>query len=404
MPRRPKGCLFGLHYENPTALITKQGGLVIPVLIFLVSVIIKQKHRLGLQTQEEHPDLTAEEGWKIEQIMSPVFLAMLIALSSITTISGENIDFEREASPITTTHDMDLIDLSKVATIRSDGTSDTNQPAYLCGYDLARQLRGDCGNAYNVDIAPGERWYKFATSEFDMANIYVFAIKNYGEPHLVDITVEVCFLDSFVNGTLHCYDWNEMYGDQTLRYYLTPIVQREIWFHLVAWDEERRKRSCSRRDRTKVEVYMEHSYDSNADAQNPTLIESEGQKFERRVCEINCYLSENLDPLDVFVYEGFAGDRIVMDFGSREHDWQSDHDLKVKFLFETDAHKSGMVHPFFLLDDQYHYDNHNRNGEGISRIDYVFHTSGDLYIWFEALENEEESSMVMPMQRVSHLK
>ena len=136
---------------------------------------------------------------------------------------------------------------------------------------------------------------------------------------------------------------------------------------------------------------MEHSYDSNADAQNPTLIESEGQKFERRVCEINCYLSENLDPLDVFVYEGFAGDRIVMDFGSREHDWQSDHDLKVKFLFETDAHKSGMVHPFFLLDDQYHYDNHNKNGEGISRIDYVFHTSGDLYIWFEALENEEGS-------------
>ena len=37
--------------------------------------------------------------------------------------------------------------------------------------------------------------------------------------------------------------------------------------------------------------------------------------------------------------------------------------------------KSGMVHPFFLLDDQYHYDNHNKNGEGISRIDYVFHTS-----------------------------
>ena len=52
---------------------------------------------------------------------------------------------------------------------------------------------------------------------------------------------------------------------------------------------------------------------SQTPMQNPTLIESEGQKFERRVCEINCYLSENLDPLDVFVYEGFAGDRIVMD-------------------------------------------------------------------------------------------
>ena len=61
-PDDPRDACVAHILKNPTALITKQGGLVIPVLIFLVSVIIKQKHRLGLQTQEEHPDLTAEEG------------------------------------------------------------------------------------------------------------------------------------------------------------------------------------------------------------------------------------------------------------------------------------------------------------------------------------------------------
>jgi len=287
---------------------------------------------------------------------------------------------------VTTAHDITMINQSKVATIRSDGTSDANQPAYLCGYDLSREHRGDCGNSYNVDIAPGERWYKFTTSDLDMGNIYIFAIENLGEPHFVDVTVEVCFSDTFVNGTLHCYDWNEMYGDQTLRYRFMPIVDREIWFHLVAWDEEMYARDpVPGGDRTQVEIYMENKFDSNADEQNPTPIVSEGQEFERRVCEIDCFIEDHLDPLDVFVYEGLAGDRIVIDFGSRENDWFGDHDLKVKYLFETDAHTSGMIHPYYLLDDQYHYDTNNGNGDGISTIDYSFHTSGDLYVWFEAL-------------------
>jgi hypothetical protein len=320
-----------------------------------------------------------------------LLLAALLALTALPTTSGKNIDHERESSPITTVYNMDMIDLDKVATIRSDGTSDANQPAYLCGYDLSREHRGDC-DTNNVDIAPGERWYKFTTSDLDMGNIYIFAIENLGEPHLVDVTVEVCFSDTFVNGTLHCYDWDEMYGDQTLRYTFTPIVIREIWFHLVAWDEEKESRDpVPGGDRTKVEIYMENKFDSNADEQNPTPIVSEGQKFERRVCEINCFIEDNLDPLDVFVYEGLAGDRIVIDFGSREKDWWSDHDLKVKYLFETDAHTSGRIHPYYLLDDQYHYDTHNGNGDGISTIDYTFHTSGDLYVWFEALLYESSN-------------
>jgi|GEM_PF-6312804 len=318
-----------------------------------------------------------------------VFLAILMAVSLLPTSSGANDNNEREASPVTTAHDIGMIDQSKVATIRSDGTSDAIQPAYLCGYDLARERRGDCGESYNVDIAPRERWYKFTSSDLEMGNIYIFAIENLGEPHLVDVTVEVCISDVFVNGTLHCYDWGEMYGDSTLRYKFTPIVAGEIWFHLEAWDEEMYGRDpFPGGDRTKVQIYMENKFDSNADTQNPTLIESEGQKFERRVCEIDCYLPENLDPLDVFVYEGFVGDRIVIEFGSRENDWFGDHDLKVKYLFETDAHRSGMIHPVYLLDDKYHFDTNNGNGDGISRIDYIFHTSGDLYVWFEALENE----------------
>ena len=164
----------------------------------------------------------------MRRTFAAVFFVYLVALSSLPAASGANNNDEREASPITTAYDMTLIDLSKVTTIRSDGTSDANQPAYLCGYDLARERRGDCGNAYNVDIAPGERWYKFTTSDFDMGNIYFFAIENHGEPHLVDVTVEVCFSDTFQIGTLHCYNWNEMYGDQTLRYIYSDCHQRNL--------------------------------------------------------------------------------------------------------------------------------------------------------------------------------
>lgn len=113
-----------------------------------------------------------------------LLLTALLALTALPTTSGKNIDNEREASPITTVYKIDMIDLDKVATIRSDGTSDANQPAYLCGYDLSREHRGDC-DTNNVDIAPGERWYKFTTSDLDMGNIYIFAIENLGEPHLV---------------------------------------------------------------------------------------------------------------------------------------------------------------------------------------------------------------------------
>ena len=102
----------------------------------------------------------------------------LVALSSLPAASGANNNDEREASPTTTTYDTVLIDLSKVTTIRSDGTSDANQPAYLCGYDLARENRGDCGNAYNVDIAPvndgtslRHRTLTWATSIFSPSRI-----------------------------------------------------------------------------------------------------------------------------------------------------------------------------------------------------------------------------------------
>ena len=60
-PDDPRDACVAYIMKNPTALIAKQGGLVIPVLILLVSVIIKHKHKWGLQTQEEHPDLTMEE-------------------------------------------------------------------------------------------------------------------------------------------------------------------------------------------------------------------------------------------------------------------------------------------------------------------------------------------------------
>ena len=159
-----------------------------------------------------------------------IILAYLVALSSLPAASGANNNNEREASPTTITYDAAMIDLSKVTAIRSDGSSDADQPAYLCGYDLAREHRGDCGNAYNVDIAPGERWYKFTTTDFDMGNMYVFAIENHGDPHLVDVTVEVCFSDTFETGTLHCYDWNEMYGDQTLRYTFTRLSSKKFGF------------------------------------------------------------------------------------------------------------------------------------------------------------------------------
>tara|TARA_B100000767_G_scaffold274064_1_gene305982 strand:- start:2480 stop:5611 length:3132 start_codon:yes stop_codon:yes gene_type:complete len=60
-PDDPNDACLAYIMNHPTSLITKHGGLFIPVVILAVVVFIKQKNRFGLQEQEEHPDLTIEE-------------------------------------------------------------------------------------------------------------------------------------------------------------------------------------------------------------------------------------------------------------------------------------------------------------------------------------------------------
>ena len=102
-----------------------------------------------------------------------------------------------------------------------------------------------------------------------MGNIYVFAIKITENPILLISRLRLLF-------RLLC-EWHApaMIGTKctATKHSDTHSANcpREIWFHLVAWDEEKEEEICSGGDQG--QGCMEHPI--NADAQNPTLIESE---------------------------------------------------------------------------------------------------------------------------------
>ena len=308
-------------------------------------------------------------------------LTSLLLLSFLPSVAAENEEVQLEP-----------LELTEVST---SGFSFTDIPAsgsvteYACGYSNDRLVRGDDCQGMNANQAPGERWFRFTVPAKSIGNQFKIKIENLGDPHYVDLSVNFCRTNEMDLSEMGCQAKDDMYHDESQTVTFYPILSKEYWIHVIAWDEEKEGRSPGG-DLTKVRVQVSGNVDSNADREEPEMIQ-DGDKFERKVCETGCTTGD-LDPVDVFYIEGFAGDEVTLKFGSRENDFFGDLDLRVYYNHEVHYFNDTRATSYFNLDDWYHYDNNpGTNNEGISTLQYTFDTSGWLYIWFMDLQGENEA-------------
>ena len=117
---------------------------------------------------------------------------------------------------------------------------------------------------------------------------------------------------------------------------------------------------------------------------------SAGAKLERKVCERTCETASEVDPVDVFKIEGFAGDEIEVSFGSRENDLVGHYDLIALYNHEVDFYDTSKSTKGYWIDDSCHYDNDPASYNCVSTLSYTFDTSGYLLIYFMAFGEDEE--------------
>ncbi len=270
-----------------------------------------------------------------------------------------------------------------------DIPSSTILEKYICGYSLDRLIRGDCAvgeQTFSEAEAPGERWFRFTPPVDSIGDVFSLKVENIDDPHKVDLTVNLCKTNPFLINEVQCVSKNDMYGDTDQKITIIPIITTEYWVSIVAWDEQKEGREPGG-DLTKVRISILNHYES--DDNEPTPL-ANGQKLEKRVCEIGC-TTGSVDIIDIFTIDGFKNETIEIHFGSRENDWYGDEDLKVEYFHDFDVYNSNYTNPEFLLDDYYHYDNlRGTNDEGVSKVTYTFDTSGTVYFIFQALVHQAD--------------
>ena len=216
----------------------------------------------------------------------------------------------------------------------------------------------------NANQAPGERWFRFTVPAKSIGNQFKIEIENLGDPHYVDLSVNFCRTNEMDLSEMGCQAKDDMYygDDQTLHF--IPSSQKNIGYMSSHGTKEGRpkqegldKGTCSNFG----------DVDSNADREEPEMIQ-EGDKLKEK-SETGCTTGD-LDPVDVFYIEGFAGDEVTIKFGSRENDFLvtvCECTTTTKFTTST------ILVPLAIsLDDWYHDNNPGTNNEGISTLTYTF--------------------------------
>ena len=272
-------------------------------------------------------------------------------------------------------------------------TGDTNEQ-WICGWSVDRLTRGDDCDGKTNSEAPKERWFRYVIPANSIGDKFEIEVRNLDDPHYVDIEVTFCETNPFEPTEMLCdKESTHMYSNTVEDFEFFPIVTEVVWILVEAYDEELYDRDEGG-DATKVRVHVYDQILSNDDGIEPTLITQE-TTFDRRVCAEGCD-SDSEDPIDVFAYEGIAGDKIEFEFGSREWDNYCDWDLLVEVNFETDFFNTSISNKYWWLSDCFHYEDNpgspSDSDAGISEFDYTFHTSGMLYIWFEAEKGDDTFS------------
>lgn len=271
------------------------------------------------------------------------------------------------------------IDPTTIPTFFGVPSSGDSVQSYVCGYNIDRTIRGDCDGKSTTE-APGEVWFKFVVPSGTIGNQMTLKIENLGTPHYVDLETILCF-KSWHASLLFCEEKSDMYqGDsQSLKFF--PVFTEEVWIKIIAFDETKENRDPGG-DLTYVEVKLSGNVDSNLDRVEPEEINN-GDELERNVCETGCD-DGTPDPMDVFVFNGIAGDEVTLRFGSREFDWGCDLDVQVDIGHEFDFRNLSRTTSRYFLDDCGDYDADIHR----SSKPYTFLESGGLYVMIQDLQGE----------------
>lgn len=312
-----------------------------------------------------------------------ILVCLMLAVSYLPNASADNSERQNglDERIVMQTPTSGFIDMLE--------TGDTNEQ-WVCGWSVDRLTRGDDCSSKNDLEAPKERWFRYVIPANSMGDKFEIEVRNLDTPHYVDLNVTFCETNPFEPTEMLCdKEPTGMYSNTVEIFKFNPIVTEIVWILVEAYDEELYDRDAGG-DATKVRVHVYDQILSNEDGIEPTVITSEAT-FDRRVCAEGCD-SNDEDPLDVFAYDGIEGDKIEFQFGSRENDFSCDIDLLVEVNFETDFFDTSISNKYWWLDDCFHYHNYPGPGnEGISNWEYTFHTSGTVYIWFEAEKGGESS-------------
>ena len=255
--------------------------------------------------------------------------------------------------------------------------------AYVCGYNVDGETRGDDCDGKTVQEAPREIWFRYAVPENAVGDFVTFTVENLGDPHYVDVEVEFCHSVRYsANSQLNCGYKTDLYQGDSTSSTTTSIASDDYWIRVVGFDESKEQRSAGG-DLTKISVTTT-KLSSNGDRIEPEELFPNVKK-DRAVCNVNCDDQTAVDPLDVYMIKGYKGDEVTFKVGSREADGIAHRDVVVYYAHERDINSGNVTQQFIMLNDQGSFN----IDQYVSTVTYQFGISGKLMIWVQALTDDQ---------------
>jgi len=282
-------------------------------------------------------------------------VTLLLSSIAVPSVSAESIYHEKDRSS-----KYELFPL-----LISDGTiSSIDLEAYICGADSAGQLGDNCLNTNKSRLL-----FNYSNPLNTKGDEVVFKIRNTGAPAYVHLDINLCWLTNNQDEMM-CYEKiSNLYHDESA--YIREFSIRSNQFFIMIDAKE-----GTGGDETIVKVSYSDITSSNDDRIEPEVI-SPGNTYNRKVCDSQCD-DDSPDPVDIFVFEAFAGDEVELNIWARSCEWFNDEKVKLYWRSEYDI-ANYTTSRWFTLDES----GCDSDFSMITIKGEVFH-SGLIYFYFIA--------------------
>jgi hypothetical protein len=205
------------------------------------------------------------------------------------------------------------------AKVAADGViPDLDASMDICGANEDGVLGDDC----TVDTS--RRILSFSVPENSMGDEVKFKIKNQGTPHYVDLDISLCWdiPDEF---TIMCDKKHSNVYEGETKYITIFSIRSSIYYLLLDAKEG------TGGDETSFSYSYSRVSNSNNDRLEPEYIQL-NSSYDRSVCQSDC-VSGLSDPVDLFYFEIYKGDKVELELWSRE---SSPNTNRVRFYWRAD--------------------------------------------------------------------